>query len=199
MVTPERQREYQRRYRQKHREQVLEKDRQLKAAIPIEVKRAKNAAWRATVSEEWRERKRAYNRERLRRLVAADPDYYSRRRMGDLAKARQKDHENYVKHREAWIKRSSDGARLRRVRIQGGDIARFTDKDWRRLIARYESCCAYCGKRTSELHRDHVIPVARGGRHAVGNIVPACPSCNRSKGKRLIVEWRARQRVGLAA
>jgi 5-methylcytosine-specific restriction endonuclease McrA len=28
---------------------------------------------------------------------------------------------------------------------------------------------------------DHFIPLAGGGTHALGNLVPACPSCNYSK------------------
>ena len=28
---------------------------------------------------------------------------------------------------------------------------------------------------------DHVVPVARGGTSAKGNVVPACDACNKSK------------------
>lgn len=37
---------------------------------------------------------------------------------------------------------------------------------------------------------DHVFPLSRGGRHCVGNIVPACGQCNHSKGALTVVEWR---------
>lgn len=36
---------------------------------------------------------------------------------------------------------------------------------------------------------DHVIPLARGGRHGIGNVLPACQPCNSSKGARLLAEW----------
>ncbi|WP_203620386.1 HNH endonuclease [Streptomyces sp. SID8499] len=36
---------------------------------------------------------------------------------------------------------------------------------------------------------DHVIPLSRGGQHAEGNLVPACKSCNSSKGDKLLIEW----------
>jgi len=37
---------------------------------------------------------------------------------------------------------------------------------------------------------DHVVPLIRGGRHSVGNIIPACRSCNSSKGGKFIIEWK---------
>ncbi len=36
---------------------------------------------------------------------------------------------------------------------------------------------------------DHVIPLSRGGKHALDNVVPACRGCNTSKNDRLPSEW----------
>ena len=43
--------------------------------------------------------------------------------------------------------------------------------------------CHYCGKQVGAeaLTMDHVVPVARGGTSAKGNVVPACDACNKSK------------------
>lgn len=191
--------EYTAAYRARNREKVRERDRLAKAAMPLEVKRAANARWRAGVSEEWRDAKRAYNRERLRRIVEADPDHYAKQRMADLETAHRRDRERYIRHREARIADASRLAKIRRVRIAGNGISKIIDRDWRRMVARYRACCAYCGQSVPKLHQEHVIPVARGGRHSIGNLLPVCPSCNRSKGKRLLVEWRHRQQQGLAA
>lgn len=49
--------------------------------------------------------------------------------------------------------------------------------------------CAYCGGRAGTV--DHVLPLNRGGRHSEGNLVPACRSCNSSKGDKLLIEWKA--------
>jgi 5-methylcytosine-specific restriction endonuclease McrA len=65
----------------------------------------------------------------------------------------------------------------------------FTDRDWRRMCERARHRCVYCGEKR-ELTRDHVIPVVRGGRHSVGNIVPACAPCNYRKKIKLLSEWR---------
>ncbi len=48
--------------------------------------------------------------------------------------------------------------------------------------------CHYCGKYAAgrELHRDHFIPKSKGGISIAPNIVPACQTCNSTKGNRTI-------------
>jgi 5-methylcytosine-specific restriction endonuclease McrA len=48
--------------------------------------------------------------------------------------------------------------------------------------------CLYCGLSGGQV--DHVIPLTRGGAHSIGNLVPACRSCNASKNNRTITEWQ---------
>lgn len=85
--------------------------------------------------------------------------------------------------------------RLRRKgRIRASSF-RFTEKEWKRLVNRYRGCCAYCGEQCSELQREHVIPLARGGTHGIGNIVPACSRCNYAKKDKLLIEWRSKCRT----
>ena len=52
---------------------------------------------------------------------------------------------------------------------------------WQRRIQR--GVCAYCGSAVGarELTMDHVVPVARGGRSARGNVVASCKECNNRK------------------
>lgn len=65
--------------------------------------------------------------------------------------------------------------------------------EWLKLVRRYRHRCAYCGGNTGGIHMDHVIPMSRGGRHAIGNVLPACQTCNLSKGPKLLAEWRLRR------
>lgn len=53
--------------------------------------------------------------------------------------------------------------------------------------------CFACGD-TGPSEVDHVIPIARGGQHSVGNLMPLCRHCNVSKGKLTWTEWRYSQR-----
>jgi hypothetical protein len=63
--------------------------------------------------------------------------------------------------------------------------------DWLRLLARFRGLCAYCGDRAAQ-HKDHVLPICRGGKDSIGNILPACAPCNLSKGGSLLIEWKRR-------
>lgn len=58
----------------------------------------------------------------------------------------------------------------------------------REIFRRDEYTCQYCGKRTTNLTIDHVVPRHRGGRHSWENLVASCPACNRRKGGRTPLE-----------
>lgn len=125
-----------------------------------------------------------------------------RRRIED-GRSVARDRERYQReadHRRAYaseyLRRNPERMRAIRRRRKGqlrSDALVFTERDWARLVTRYRGCCAYCDQPSPILHREHIIPLARGGRHAIGNIVPACPACNFSKHTRLLSEWRYRR------
>jgi 5-methylcytosine-specific restriction endonuclease McrA len=71
----------------------------------------------------------------------------------------------------------------------------LTETQWETLLARYDGHCAYCGKE-AKLTLDHVIPLAKGGKHSIDNVVPACIHCNDSKGARTPRQWRRDLRSG---
>ena len=146
----------------------------------------------------YRERNAEKVRESQQRWLAANPE---RRR--EIARA------FYLRNREesmarsiAWRAANLDAARRHRMeshyRNYAKDIMRMsarrahvrafvvTDKDVRRLMSQ---ACAECGSSRS-LHVDHIVPLSRGGRHAIGNLQMLCQSCNLSKNNRLTVEWR---------
>jgi 5-methylcytosine-specific restriction endonuclease McrA len=51
--------------------------------------------------------------------------------------------------------------------------------------------CAYCGikERHKELTLDHIIPIKKGGDDSYSNLIPACRSCNLSKGHSGVRQW----------
>jgi 5-methylcytosine-specific restriction endonuclease McrA len=52
---------------------------------------------------------------------------------------------------------------------------------------RAEGPCVYCGAPADTV--EHITPLARGGWECPDNLVPACASCNSSKGPKLLTEW----------
>lgn len=70
----------------------------------------------------------------------------------------------------------------------------LTDDQWAALRAAWEGC-AYCGAEGVPLQKDCVLALSRGGRYTVGNVVPACRSCNASKCNDEVTGWLRRKRL----
>ena len=181
-------------YREKNAEKIAAKKHAHYLANQDQM-RAKSVDRRASRTPEQREAAAQYHREwAAKAYVNGRPRSEAtkeRRRQWDAenaeeiaAKARAYRKENATKRR--------DWEAARRARMAASDVRVVLDSDWRRMVARYRGCCAYCGEFVEGLTQDHIIPLARGGRHSIGNLIPACGSCNSSKNARLIVEWTKR-------
>ena len=55
--------------------------------------------------------------------------------------------------------------------------------------------CAYFGTSDADLQRDCVLPISRGGRYTLTNVVPVCRSCNASKCNQEVTGWLRRKRL----
>jgi|SRR5271157_2015105 len=58
----------------------------------------------------------------------------------------------------------------------------------REVFRRDNYTCQYCGRHSSDLTVDHVLPKHLGGEHIWNNVVAACPACNHHKGGRKLEE-----------
>ena len=131
----------------------------------------------------------------------------SNARLRDTGVLRERDRARYAKEAERrkeyarrYLRENPERMRaIRRNRKSKIKAARFlvTTRDWDRLVARHRGCCAYCGRRSDILHREHVIPIAKGGRHSIGNLLPACPPCNYAKKTKLLIEFRRDRGLGV--
>ena len=70
----------------------------------------------------------------------------------------------------------------------------LTEAQWVALQAAWCGC-AYCGAIGVPLQRDCVLPISRGGRYTLDNVVPACRSCNASKCNDEVTGWLRRKRL----
>ncbi len=55
--------------------------------------------------------------------------------------------------------------------------------------------CAYCGGDGAALQKDCMLPISRGGRYTLANVVPACASCNASKCNLEVTTWMRRKKL----
>lgn len=158
---------------------------------------ATSAAWRAANPERARAACAAYyaaNRERARAYdaawVAANPQ---RKRAYNAAyRAAHPDRVTayHAAYRAAHPERSADDAARYRARKLGADGS-HTLAEWQARVAAFGGRCAYCQRSDVRLERDHVIALIEGGTNDITNILPACRSCNSSKGRRTAAEFLA--------
>ena len=80
--------------------------------------------------------------------------------------------------------------RRRNARKKTNGIYVISKKELQRL---HSSPCFYCGV-NEKMTVDHIIAIARGGTDSIGNLVPACKSCNSQKRHLTIMEWRLKRK-----
>lgn len=82
------------------------------------------------------------------------------------------------------------------MKRRGEECPEFSHQEWKECVIFFGGECAYCGatpRKGQRLTRDHLEPVSRGGITTQSNIVPACSSCNSSKGAEDFKDWFMKQ------
>ena len=132
---------------------------------------------------------------------AADPDRARRNiakwRAANPAKAREA-LERWRSENRDRVRAQSRQASMNRRLWKEASGEGISAAAWLRLVKRFQWRCAYCGEPpldAAPLQPDHVVPLSRGGAHSEGNILPACPRCNKIKCDRFIMEVRTGRRV----
>lgn len=69
----------------------------------------------------------------------------------------------------------------------------LSDAQWAALVSAWGGC-AYCGVTVSRLQKDCMLPISRGGRYTIMNVVPACGPCNASKCNDEVTAWMRRKK-----
>jgi len=173
----------------------------------LETVRAKKAAYRIANKEQIQAKKRRdylANREEVLAKHKSDPAIpiymkaYRAKNKEKLAaqiKAwRERNPEKHKTMRQAWRDEHkaervhAEGRRRARKKNNGGS---HTYEEWIARCEAFKWRCVYC-QAEGEMTRDHDMPVSRGGRDSINNIVPACRTCNSSKGTRTGAEFLSR-------
>lgn len=175
---PDKRLEKERRYKANHPDKVAEKDRRKKEKDKLE-KRWLN--WKRDLEKDRiRDRRRAKTPSRIE---YEKKRWALRREKGYNEKEREKYKANPLPKRVKAQRR-----RVMKINAPGTHTPdQFLDK-----LNYYGFKCVYCNceltiKTATE---DHRIPLFRGGSDWIANIVPACGSCNSSKGTKTEKEFR---------
>ena len=89
--------------------------------------------------------------------------------------------------------RAARAARKRKRRMDRVEHD-LSDEQWAAVQLAWGGC-SYCGATDVHLQRDCVLPISRGGRYTLDNVVPACRSCNASKCNDEVTSWLRRRRL----
>ena len=163
-------------YRLAHQEQIKAYNRAYRLAH-YEKAQARDRLYHATHQEERNAKSRAYHL-----MHREERKAYSRAYLTTHKEERKV--YNYI-----WANTHREMRRLqehrRRARKMSSPCTATAEHE-QAIKAAYKYKCAYCGKRSTKLTIDHVIPLAKNGGHTPENLVPACKSCNSAKKDRLV-------------
>ena len=69
---------------------------------------------------------------------------------------------------------------------------RISKKMREQVYERYDGHCAYCGVEIEykDMQVDHMVPLRKGGSNDIGNLLPACRSCNNYKHTLTVKQFR---------
>lgn len=70
-----------------------------------------------------------------------------------------------------------------------GVVCNFPSEICDELKIYFDMACAYCGNSSVQLHKDHIIPLSKGGPLVYGNVLPVCKRCNSSKRDENMETW----------
>lgn len=137
--------------------------------------------------KEWRQANpdkcREYHREFAQRNAESERE---RQRVKSRNTLREVALERERRYQQKYPEKVRGKQHRRRARRRENGEFLILDREYRRL---YASPCAVC-ETTENITADHIIPIARGGRHSIGNLQPLCLRCNCRKKERLMVEFK---------
>jgi hypothetical protein len=100
--------------------------------------------------------------------------------------------EKNAERTKIWAKKNPDKilakVHRRRARLYGQTEFDLPNDFIAILKTDQDNKCVYCSQ-NKKLTIDHIIPVCRGGKHNMDNIVLCCETCNFSKSTKTLPEW----------
>jgi hypothetical protein len=174
-------------YYQDNKEDVLKKQLAYREANRDKIN-AHSKLYRDTHKEKIKEKDRLYRINNSDKIKAKEKAKRTTPEYKAMHKARN---QKYLSTENGRLARQV--SRQSHVSRKANVEASYTKEDWIRCKEYFDNCCAYCGRHMDRLTQDHFIPLSKGGGYVKDNIVPACKSCNDSKGTKDFNEWYSNQ------
>lgn len=170
---------------------------------PCAHKRTKANKYKPENIEKTRARGRAHYHAHKEHYLVQHKQWYEANREYALEKDRQFriDHPEILAERWQHWYQTENGKEHSRLRVRNryarrkGAQGNYTYADIQRIFKAQKSKCYYCHDVLEQYHIDHIVPIIRGGSNEPSNLVLTCPSCNLSKGTKLLHEWTQGNRL----
>ena len=140
-------------------------------------------------------RKKAYRRtesgrNELRRYRAKHPTPGLKYRKQNQGKIAERDRAYRLANRDKTREWKRENRARKRAMSYGVTIGEVPTLQ--QLIDKQGGKCPSCRATAGqvEFHRDHIIPMKRGGAHSANNVQALCKPCNLSKGDKMPWEWK---------
>lgn len=196
-------------YYQENQEKMKEYSREYREENPEKVKRlmekyrVENKEKIKSDFNKWYHANREYVLQRSKERRVENPEKYKqmikdrRGKQSDYSKEYGKaNREKLNKKLKKWrMENPGLNAKYRQDRRhrQKDSINIYSVDVWEETLRQFEYKCSYCNKEVDKLTQDHIVPVSKGGGYLRSNIVPACKSCNSSKGNKDMITWYREQ------
>lgn len=149
--------------------------------------------YNAKNSEKYKPYFKNYREKNKEKITMVQKDY----RLKNAEKIKKQRHEYKEMHRKELSEKTKEYKKLNPEIVNNYTAKRKSKKrlngvflvSKKELKKIYSSNCFYCGSNKS-IQMDHVIPISKGGRHSIGNIIPACAKCNLDKRDKYLIEWK---------
>lgn len=152
------------------------------------------AAWRAANSDRIKQVKLAYYRKHRDQILAkvkawcdSNPSRISTTHAIHYSRNAERIRDAVKAYRTANPEKKAVLESRRRAR-KAGNGGSHTAAERRDKFASLGNVCVYCGI-GGKLTVDHVVPLKLGGTDDIGNIVPACQSCNSRKNAKTLEDF----------
>ena len=155
--------------------------------------------WRKRSKEVMKKQSKKYQETHVEELKEYRKNYYLQNKEVLIPKMRRYNKKYYLSRKEEIDKKHRNyykqnrflallRCRKRRANKMQIHKSKYTLDEIKCLKDKFKNKCSYCRKEKI-LHLDHFIPMSKGGPDCLGNIVPACKSCNSSKHNSDPMEW----------
>lgn len=152
--------------------------------------------------KQWRQKNPEYNKKYYAENLEYFKEYYQENAEYHREFMRQyiQDNKEYLSEKSREYQQSERGRLMKKARkqkrksLENSLPCTLTIDEYKATLEFFDNKCAYCECDLDESHhQDHVLALSKGGGYTKENIVPACATCNLSKGASYLGHWYIQQ------